>query len=391
MKIMSRFVLAGVFIVTTTAGMLVCASSASAVDVVIPDASFKACINERLGQAPDAAITVNQAESLDALECHAKGIVSIEGIQSFTNLTYLMLGNNQINNVAPLAALSRLDALSLAGNQISDIAPLAGLNNLFGLFLGNNQISDVSSLVPLENLEQLSLAHNQISDIAPLAELTNLGFLFLDNNQISDLAPLAHLVNLRSLFLNDNLVSDVTPLANLGALEFLWLYSNQISDVSSLYPAAIRGTEIRGREQTITLPPISAGVVQETPLIGYSGRFDRVPVSPQSGSAEILPGGLSWTYTTSGSNTLTWEWVNTINPPQTIAFSGQIVQESTPSIPPSPNVLPEPNIIPGQPGANGSGQLANTGIADPLPSGILSGALALAGVVLWASRLRARR
>eukprot|EP01051_Picozoa_sp_SAG22_P013796 SAG22_NODE_1589_length_4048_cov_68.361611_3_plen_103_part_00 len=59
---------------------------------------------------------------------------------ALTSLTELRLINNQITDLAPLAALTSLTQLYLNGNQITDLAPLSALTSLTQLWLNNNQI-----------------------------------------------------------------------------------------------------------------------------------------------------------------------------------------------------------------------------------------------------------
>ena len=54
--------------------------------------------------------------------------------------------------------------LLLHENQITDISPLAGLKNLTVLWLDENQITDVSPLAGLSKLTVLGLSGNQIAD-----------------------------------------------------------------------------------------------------------------------------------------------------------------------------------------------------------------------------------
>ena len=84
------------------------------------------------------------------------------------------------------------------------------LSSLTELLLVNNQISDIKPLASLTNLTSLTLISNQISDIKPLASLTNLTALSLTDNQISDIKPLASLTNLRGVNLNGNPIAPKT-------------------------------------------------------------------------------------------------------------------------------------------------------------------------------------
>jgi len=62
-------------------------------------------------------------------------------LQGLTNLTWLVLGNNEITDISPLQGLNNLRDLELWGSEITDISPLQGLNNLTRLGLGDNPIS----------------------------------------------------------------------------------------------------------------------------------------------------------------------------------------------------------------------------------------------------------
>lgn len=90
---------------------------------------------------------------LSLLEVTA-GISSVQGLQVFTNLTYL----------------------DLCGTRVSDVSPLSKLVNLRGLHLNDTQVSDVSPLSKLVNLEELYLCDTRVSDMSPLSTLMKLNW-----------------------------------------------------------------------------------------------------------------------------------------------------------------------------------------------------------------------
>ena len=100
-----------------------------------------------------------------------------------------------------------MTTLLLSDNQITAVSPLAELKNLIRLELRRNAIRDVAPLAGLKNLRILSLDSNQITDIGPLANLTLLGNLSLRDNEISDLASLVGLKNLESVTVRGNALS----------------------------------------------------------------------------------------------------------------------------------------------------------------------------------------
>jgi hypothetical protein len=115
--------------------------------VTLPDPNLKAAVREALGLSEGTAITCEQAESLVELTANNRGIVSLSGLEFFSNLTSLELEFQSIRDITPIEGLTQLTFLLLGGNSISDITPLAGLTELTRLDLGSNFISDISPLI----------------------------------------------------------------------------------------------------------------------------------------------------------------------------------------------------------------------------------------------------
>ena len=159
-------------------------------------------------------------------------ISDITPLSSLTNLTELYLNNNEIADITPLSLLTNLTYLELEFNRISDITPLSSLTNLKTLGLHSNSISNIKPIQSLVNITWLSIGRNKISDITPLASLTKLTTLGLASNTISDITPLSSLTNLTWLNLGENEISNITPLSSLENLETLWLYSNKITNIA---------------------------------------------------------------------------------------------------------------------------------------------------------------
>ena len=141
----------------------------------MPDPALRVAVREKLGIPADTPLTRDYIQlHLTGLQASNKGIVDLTGLEHATDLQFLVLGHNEIQDIFPLSGLTGLFFLDLGGNQISDISPLAGLVNLEVLRLGGNQIRDVSPLAELINLRELVLSVNPISDISPLVGLENL-------------------------------------------------------------------------------------------------------------------------------------------------------------------------------------------------------------------------
>ena len=111
--------------------------------VTIPDAKLRAAIEDALGKARGAPITVAEMAEMATLttfwEDTNAGISDLTGLEFATNLTKLDLWGNNITDISPLAGLTNLERLDLYVNNITDISPLAGLTNLEGLNLDRQQ------------------------------------------------------------------------------------------------------------------------------------------------------------------------------------------------------------------------------------------------------------
>ena len=247
--------------------------------VYIPDANLRIAVEEALGKAPGASITIEDMARLTRLEADEKGIRDLTGLEYAINLERIEFRRNEISDLSPLAGLIRLDNIKLRGNRITDISPLADLTNvdwlgleenaitdlsplkglikLNGIGISGNPIADVSPLTSLISLEGIDAWRTPISDFSPLAKLPRLRWIGFGNDRsvstipslkglkslrrleisdcnISDLSALAELTQLEWLTLVNNLISDVSPLKNLKNLEHLNLDANVISDVSPL-------------------------------------------------------------------------------------------------------------------------------------------------------------
>ena len=223
----------------------------------IPDPNLRAVIEEALGKAPGASITVEEMATLTTVSTSDRDIKDLTGMEHAVNLEEMWIEDAHISNLAPLAGLRKLRKLDTIKTDISDISPLAELTNLTRLnlyasgvtdisplrsltkltWLGFRYvegISDYSPLTGLTNLKHLDLFRNRTSDISMLAGLINLETLILDDNNIVDVSPLASLHNLETLILNDNNIVDVSPLASLRNLKTLLLHVNNIDDISPL-------------------------------------------------------------------------------------------------------------------------------------------------------------
>ena len=104
-------------------------------------------------------------ESLTRFVAVGKGIISLKGLDSATNLTLLRLDNNS-NDLKPIADLIKLEGPNVNGNIVDDLKPISNLINLTTLSFDRNEIFHISSLNKLKRIESITGHFNAISDIS---------------------------------------------------------------------------------------------------------------------------------------------------------------------------------------------------------------------------------
>ncbi|MDE0453144.1 MAG: leucine-rich repeat domain-containing protein [Gammaproteobacteria bacterium] len=201
------------------------------------DARLEAKVKEELGKVPGSIITSVDMASLDSLEAFREGITNLKGLEFATGLTKLVLSENRIEDISPLAGLVKLTQLNLSDNAIVDISPLRDLTELTVLSLQRNRIVDIAPLAGLTNLQYLILAQNEIVDLPSLGRLNRLEGLYLRGNRIVDVTPLGDLPHVLWLDLRENEIVDISPLAGVTYVLEIYLADNLIVDVSPLVEA----------------------------------------------------------------------------------------------------------------------------------------------------------
>ena len=162
-----------------------------------------------------------------------KGISSLDGLEYATNLDFINMRFNLIDDISPLADLLNLTDLNLSRNQISDLSPLGDLVNLTDLNMHGNGISDIGPLSYLTALQYLDLHWNDITDLSALEELVALDTLNLFNNpDFQDLSPLSGLNRLDSLDLENTRVTDVSALLQFSQLSSLDLKGTDLGEAA---------------------------------------------------------------------------------------------------------------------------------------------------------------
>lgn len=103
---------------------------------------------------------------LKELDLSGRGLDNLSGIERFRCLEKLVLSRNEIGNLFYfqfLASRESLRELDLSYNEIDDLAPLADLSKLETLDLSGNKIENTYPLDRLKGLKKLYLTGNPIS------------------------------------------------------------------------------------------------------------------------------------------------------------------------------------------------------------------------------------
>ncbi|MDO4413100.1 leucine-rich repeat domain-containing protein [Cutibacterium sp.] len=336
--------------------------------VNIPDANFKACLQDAVGQGKP--LTADNLGALTEVKCINKGIKDITGAEALTGVKTLYLTTNEIENLKPLAGLTKLETLYLPNNHVKDLTPLAGLLNLRELSLDQNPITTVQPLSSLTNLADLTINQNKnksgkyaypgvssleglgslpklerlvannnvnLSDLSGISGATSLKKLFLNNDKISDLSPIKGLTNLVDVGFDDNEISDVSALAGMKNLTQIGLSSNHVSDLSPLSGLdKIAFMGLRVRWQTVTAPPVLAQ--QEVPVpVAKAADGTKVEFTVPEG-VKVSDGKVTYPAASDGYK---WAWSHKDANSHSEDFSGTWIQPVTAAAPTvSPSVTP---------------------------------------------------
>ena len=173
-------------------------------DIVnIPDAEFKALLNEELGvEDTTADITKGQLATITEIVFERDDYNRVKNIKSITGIEYC-------NN------LTRLDLMNCY--ELTDISPIKGLTNLYSLSLRNcTKISDISHIKDLTQITYLDLYNcTSVSDISVLKYLTKLGWVELYNTKITNISSLENLTKLYIISLSCcTELESISPLKN---------------------------------------------------------------------------------------------------------------------------------------------------------------------------------
>ena len=252
-----------------------------------------------LEEALSRTLQVDQGELTEELvaakllrfELSGAGIRDLTGLEAAENLTSLVLRDNHIEDISPIAELAHLRRLDLSGNRIRDLKKLDSEGLLASIRMTSRikEIrieSEASRLTPLQNnalkvellgihtkrqkapwkLEELRVANNRLRGLSGIGNFSVLRMLDASNNRLLDLEGISKLKNLEVLHLQGNQLGVPEPyedqnknksfdanepfsdfsgnekrdhdpfgeLQGLSRLKELYLFENRITELSSM-------------------------------------------------------------------------------------------------------------------------------------------------------------
>lgn len=239
-------------------------------NTIVHDKNLEKLIRQSLNK-PEGELTPDDLAEIQTLKCPLNTILTdVRGLEYCVNLRELSLCcdsryggciGNFIEDITPLAGLTKLTRLEVDNHHIRDITPLAGLTNLTYLGLNSNDIEDISPLANLKNLQVLYLTENiLLHDTKPLEQLENLTGLSIWSvglphlpcpekiESLSFISPvlteedifrIGGFTGLKRLNLGGCLVESLSGLERLTGLVKLSLNGKRMADISPL--AALHG------------------------------------------------------------------------------------------------------------------------------------------------------
>ena len=135
------------------------------------DPELKSVITDKLRKDSDESIYKSDVIDITTLKARGEGITDLTGLEYFTNLRTLDLGDNSLTKVTSLTKLTKLETLKLKNTELKDLNSLKGLTSLTYLDISDNYIKDFTPLKYLTRLTTLYLEDNypvvEIPDYTP--------------------------------------------------------------------------------------------------------------------------------------------------------------------------------------------------------------------------------
>ena len=230
--------------------------------IYVPDANFSAYLVENFDADGDDRISRTEAEAVKEIACNDLGIVSMEGIKSFTSLEKLDCSYNVITGTLDLAGMTSLKEVYVDHNRYTKL-DLAGCANLVILEANDNieytedyrsvwymneiDITNCPKLMYIEltdnalesidltgcpDLEVLRITWNNLKsiDVTKCPKLTHL--YVRKNADLTGVLDLTQCPNIVEVWCGESQFTGVNFAAETPALETLICYDSKIESLN---------------------------------------------------------------------------------------------------------------------------------------------------------------
>jgi internalin A len=118
-------------------------------------------------------------------------------LQKIATLESLRLSMSQVKDLHAIEGLKRMDRLDISHTLVEDnqLRSVGSLVNLTELMLDEDNVTDISPLANLKKLERLSLKKTAVKSLAPLSQLKTLKFLYIADTPVTDITPVQPLIS----------------------------------------------------------------------------------------------------------------------------------------------------------------------------------------------------
>ena len=218
-------------------------TSVNAQIITFPDANLKAKIlqsstsnsiaenlsgsNFKVDANNDGEIQVTEALQVKDLDIYNSSVVSLFGIQGFTNMTALHCGSNQITTLN-LTGMPNLVFLDCGVNRLTTL-DISGLSGLKSLWCQGNTMTTLN-LGALPGLETVYCDTNWLTSLN-LSGLIGLKFLKCSSNRLISLNA-SPAINLQTLYCDSNRLTSIN-VNGLSKLSLFHCYSNNLTTIDA--------------------------------------------------------------------------------------------------------------------------------------------------------------
>ncbi|MFN3020673.1 T9SS type A sorting domain-containing protein [Chryseobacterium sp. TY3] len=255
----------------TTFSLLVMGASAmNAQNINFPDANFKAAIIKAypaVDANKDGQISETEALTLTTIRnlSNYPNIYDATGIEYFTNLTELNLGNLINLNKIDVSKNTEVTTLNLRNNKLTGVLDVSTLDKLTNIELNKNQLTGI--LFPQNSKLKIVYINDNALTSIDLSGLKDLQRLFLVNNKLTSL-DVSQNTNLERLHINDNQLASL-DLSGLNKLNWFSVEANKLTAITFRNNSLLK--TILAKNNQLTSLDFMDGTINNLTLINVEG------------------------------------------------------------------------------------------------------------------------